>query len=122
MKEMGSPEMIAKYNEGPVGVLTVMENGPMNMGRALTQWFLYSVLIGLFVAYVASLGLAAGAGGMAVFRLTSAVAVLAYGVAQLDEPIWRGVPWATSCKYLIDGLLYGCATGAAFAWLWPGPA
>jgi len=62
MKEMGSPEMIDKFNRGPVGFLAVLPNGPMNMGKSLTQWFIYCVVMSLFVGYIAKLTFAAGAG------------------------------------------------------------
>lgn len=119
MKEMATPEMIEKLNQGPVGFLTVVDNGPMNMGKALVQWFVYSLVVGFCIAYVAGMGLAAGADSMVVFRLTAAVGILAYGIAGFVESIWKGVPWGVSAKFLFDGFLYGMATGGAFAWLWP---
>ena len=54
MKEMCSPEMIEKYNQGPVGHMIILPSGPPRMGKCLTLWFLYSVLISFLVAYVAS--------------------------------------------------------------------
>ncbi len=45
MKEMGSEEMLEKFERGPVGFLTVMQSGPPAMGPRLVQWFLYSVLV-----------------------------------------------------------------------------
>jgi len=39
MKDMGSPEMIAKYKEGPVGFVTVIPSGPPAMGKNLAMWF-----------------------------------------------------------------------------------
>jgi hypothetical protein len=38
-KEMGTPEMVAKLKEGPVGLMSVMPPGPMNMGKFLGLWF-----------------------------------------------------------------------------------
>ena len=35
---------------------------------------------------------------------------------------WKGVSWGITFKFVIDGLLYGLATGAVFAWLWPAAA
>ena len=74
MKDVGSPEMIEKCQLGPVGFLTVVPSGPPGMGKNLIQWFLYSVLISLVVAYVALLGLFLGATYATVFRVTGTVA------------------------------------------------
>ena len=48
-KDMGSAEMIEKYKRGPVGMVTVMPSRPPAMGKYLTMWFLFCVLIGVFV-------------------------------------------------------------------------
>ena len=50
MKQMGSPEMVAKYTEGPVGVVTLKPSGRPTMGANLTQWFVFSLVISYFVA------------------------------------------------------------------------
>jgi hypothetical protein len=119
MKEMGSPEMMAKYKEGPVGWLTLLPNTPPAIGKSLVQWFLHSLIIGVFVAYVLDLSLAAGVEFMAVFRLSATVAFLAYGIGNVTNSIWKAVAWSTTLKYLFDGLLYALTTAATFAWLWP---
>src|SRR5262245_12250880 len=61
MKEMGTPEMIEKLRQGPVGWLTVVPPGGHNIGRSLVQWFLYSLIVGTLVAYVGWNTLGAGA-------------------------------------------------------------
>lgn len=119
MKDLGSPEVKARFDQGPVAFLTVRPNGMPNMGGALGQWFVFSVVVGVIVAYVASLGLPRGADSMMVFRVTGATAWLGYGASQVCDSIWKGVNWTTSWKFVFDALLYGLATGAAFAWLWP---
>lgn len=119
MKEMGSPEMIAKMNQGPVGYMILLPNGPFRIGRSLGQWFVLSIVISFFVAYVAGLGLEPGAETTLVFRMTSSVALLGYGVSAATDSIWKGVSWGVTARFLFDGLVYGIATAAAFAWLWP---
>ncbi len=120
MKEMSSPETLEKYRQGPVGFLTVLPNGPPAMGKSLLQWFFYSVVIGVFVAYLATLaGLGRGAGFLAVFRLTGTAAILAYAVTQIPDSIWKGHRWASTWKFVGDGIAYGLITGATFGWLWP---
>ncbi|MCI0651739.1 MAG: hypothetical protein L0Z55_07635 [Planctomycetes bacterium] len=122
MKEMCTPEMTAKMNQGPVGNMTVLPSGPFSMGKSLLQWFVYSVVIGVFVAYIAGLGLARGADFMAVFRFTGAAAVLGYALSNVCDSIWKGVSWGITAKFIFDGVLYGLATGAVFGWLWPAAA
>jgi hypothetical protein len=119
LKEMTSPEMIAKLNEGPVGFMTVYPNGPMPMGKSLTQWFLFSIVISIFAAYVGTFCLARGADYMVVFRLTGTIAFLGYGVSNVTDSIWKGVSWGVTFKFVIDGLVYGLVTAGAFGWLWP---
>jgi uncharacterized protein with PQ loop repeat len=119
MKDMGSPEMIEKCNLGPVGFMTVIPNGPCNMGKSLLLWFLYSILIGLAVAHAAAVGLGRGAGFAAVFHLTATAALLGYSMGVLPESIWKGQKWSITIKFVCDGVLYGLVTGVTFAWLWP---
>jgi hypothetical protein len=44
VKDMCSPEMQEKYNQGPVGYLTVLPNGQPAMGKNLVLWFLYPLV------------------------------------------------------------------------------
>ncbi len=122
MKEMGSPEMVEKYNRGPVGSMMIHPSGPPAIGRSLVQWFVFSIAIGVFVAYVARLALGAGAGFLPVFRLTGTVAVLGYAVSAIPDAIWKGQSWRITAKYVLDGVVYGLVTGVAFGWLWPDAA
>ena len=119
MKEMGEQAHIDKLNQGPVGFVNIMPNGPWAMGKSLTQWFIFSLVMGACIAYVAGIDLGPGADGMTVFRVTGAIAFIGYGVSGIPDAIWKGGSWVVSMKFLFDGLLYGLATGAAFAWLWP---
>lgn len=119
MKDMGSPEMMEKYNEGPVGFMTVLPNGPPAMGKSLVQWFIYTILVGVFVGYVSAIGHARGAEYMAVFRIAGAVAILGYAVGAIPESIWKGQSWSTTGKFIFDGIVYGLVTAGTFGWLWP---
>ena len=121
MKEMGSEEMLAKFEQGPVGFMTVY-SGPPAIGKSLLQWFLYSLLISVFAAYLTNLAHAPGTDAMAVFRTSGTVAVLAYATASIPNSIWKNLAWGTTMRFVFDGILYGLATGAAFGWLWPGQA
>ena len=61
MNQLKEPEVQEKFNRGPVGFLTVLPNGVPNMGKGLSQWFIYCLVVGLFVAYVCGRTLGAGA-------------------------------------------------------------
>ena len=85
MAHMSSPEFKAKQARGPSFALTILAN--TSMARNLVKWFVYSIVVGLFAAYVASLVLPAGAPYMTVFRVTSTVAfagLRARALAELD--------------------------------------
>ncbi|MCZ6725781.1 MAG: hypothetical protein O7A98_00320 [Acidobacteria bacterium] len=118
MKEMGSPDMLEKYERGPVGLLTVMPSGTPAMPKLLTLWFLYSLLVGVFVAYVTGRTLGADAEYLAVFRLAGTIAFMTYGLSQLVDSIWKGAPWSATAKGVSDGLLYALVTAGTFGWLW----
>lgn len=116
MKEMGSEELIQRFNEGPVGFLTMLPNGLPAFGKNLAAWFLYSVAVGFGVAYLASIAeLATGD----VFRFTGTGAILLYGLNCVVNSIWKNVPWCTTARFITDGVIYGLVTGGVFAWLWP---
>lgn len=119
MKDMSSPEMLEKYRSGPVGTLLVRPNGPPAIGKSLIQWFLFSLLVGLFAGYVGRVSLAPGATYLSVFRITGCVAVAGYAFGYIQDSIWRGVPWKTCLKYLFDSIIYALGTAAIFASLWP---
>jgi len=122
MKDMGSPEMLEKYKNGPVGSMIVIPNGPPAMGKSLVLWFLYTILVGIFVAYVVNLSLGPGADFMAVFRMAGTIGVLAYATAAIPDSIWKGQAWGITAKFIFDGVVYGLVTGATFGWLWPAGA
>ena len=118
-KAMGSAEMIEKYKRGPVGMVTVMPSRPPAMGKYLTMWFLFCVVMGVFVAYLAGRTLHPGSEYLAVFRIAGTVAFLGYGATQLTDSIWKGQAWSATLKHLFDGLVYGLLTAGVFGWLWP---
>ncbi len=119
MKEMGTPEMQEKMKRGPVGFMTVLPNGNCNIGKSLIQWFLLSLVIGVFTAYVCALTLQKGAEFGLVLRIASTLAILGYAFSSIQDSIWKGLSWSISLKFFIDGVVYGLTTGACFAWLWP---
>lgn len=118
-KEMSSPEAIQKFEQGPVGVLTVMQSGPPAMGKSLIQWFVYCLAIGVLVAYLTGRTVGPGAEYLRVFRVASVVAFIAYAGAHPFQSIWNKRRWSTTLRHVADGLVYGLLTGGAFAGFWP---
>jgi hypothetical protein len=118
-QDMRTPEFLEKMKQGPVVVMTVLPNGPMGMGKNLTQWFLYSVVVGVFGAYVAGRALPPGAPYLTVFRFVGVTAFLAYSAALWQMSIWYRRAWITTIKATVDGLIYGLLTAGTFGWLWP---
>jgi len=119
MAAMRTEEHKAKLRSGPVAVLTVMKPGLPQMGAHLTQWFLYSLVVDVFAAYIAGRALGPGAPALQVLRFAGTTAFIAYAVALWQDSIWYKRAWGTSIRYTIDGLVYGIVVGATFAWLWP---
>jgi hypothetical protein len=116
---MRTPEMGAKFNQGPNGIMTVFPVGLPVMPKFLGLWFGYCLIIGLFVAYLAAHTLAPGTNYLEVFRVVGTAAFLAYGLGQLSNGIWKGQPWSGVIKEVVDGLIYGLLTAGTFGWLWP---
>ena len=118
-KEMQQPEIKAKFDAGPVGLLTIFPPGRMKMAKPMIQSFLYYLVISLFAAYVASRTLLAPDEYLTVFRLVGTVAALAYAAGHIQNSIWFGTPWRNTWKHVFDGLVYGLVTAGVFGWLWP---
>ena len=118
-KEMGTEAFIAKMNKGPVAFVTVLPNGPFNMGAQLTQWFVYAIAMGAVAGYVAGLTLGPGAEYRLVFRITSTVAFAGYSLALMQGSIWYKHNWGFTLKTMFDGLVYALLTAGTFGWLWP---
>jgi hypothetical protein len=117
--EMKSPAVIEKYKQGPVGMMTVFPSGPPVMPKFLGMWFVYCLIIGFFVAYLAAHTLPPGTHYPAVFRVVGTAAFLAYGLGNLSNAIWKGQTWSMTIKDVVDGLVYALLTAGTFGWLWP---
>jgi hypothetical protein len=119
MKELGTPEMQARYEEGPVGTMTVLPSGAPAMGKHLALWFGFTLLVSYFAAYLAGRTLVPGTDYLQVFRVVGTAAFLAYGFGEISASIWKGQPWGTTARSLLDALIYGLLTAGTFGWLWP---
>jgi Flp pilus assembly protein TadB len=114
-----TPEFQEKMKKGPAVLMTVWEGGMASMGMNLVQWFIYSVIVGIFAAYVAGRALGPGASYLAVFRFAGVTAFACYTVAHWQDSIWFKRSWGRTFRGTIDGLVYGLLTAGTFGWLWP---
>jgi hypothetical protein len=120
MKDMAGEAMMKKYDEGPVGYLTLVPNGPPKIPVSLLQWFVLSLAVSAVAAILAGkyVGLAPG-GGRAAFYLVGIACFLGYGFGNIQDGIWKGVRWSSVALYLVDSALYAGVSAVTFRWLWP---
>jgi hypothetical protein len=116
---MKDQAFIDKMAKGPLVFMTVAPGGSMNMGSSLALWFLYSVLVSFFSAYVTGRALASGVDYLQVFRFVGTTAFMGYSFALLQNSIWYKRNWGTTLLSMFDGLIYGLLTAGTFGWLWP---
>jgi hypothetical protein len=77
--------------------MTVVEpSAVFSMAPSLLQWFLYSVIVGVFAAYLGGRMLSPGAAYIDVFRLTGTVAFACYSMALMQRSIWYKQSWAAT--------------------------
>jgi hypothetical protein len=98
-----------------VAVLNIKPSGQTSMGKSLMQWFIFSLVVSYFIAYLASRTVAPGTPYLQVFRVVGTIGFLAYAAAQIPAAIWMGKPWSVAWKEVFDGLLYGCMTAERLA-------
>lgn len=118
-KDMRSPEFLERVSKGPVMMLTVMPNRMVSMGRNLSLWFIYCVVVSYFSAYITSRALPPGTHYLQVFRFAGATAFIGYVLALWQMSIWYWRAWSMTIKSTFDGLIYALLTAGTFGWLWP---
>ena len=118
-KERSSKEFIEKINKGPMGFLAMFPPGPPTMGKSLSLWFIYTLIVSVFAAYVADIALDPGAHYLSVFRFTGTTAFAGYSLALMQNSIWYKRAWSATFKSMFDGLLFALFTAGIFGWLWP---
>jgi len=117
--ELRSPEFLARVNDGPNLVLTVLPNGPWTMGRNLVLWFVYLAVVAIFAAYVTGRVLPPGTDYLTVFRIAGTTAFLGFALALWQMSIWYRRALGTTVKATVDGLIYALLVAGVFGWLWP---
>ena len=98
------------------GTVQVWE-GPPKMGPNLACQIVFLLITNFCIAYLSTLGLAAGADFMTVFRFVTTAAFLIYTAAVVPGTIWFKTRLT---GHLIDGVIQAIIVGAIFAWRWPG--
>ncbi len=123
--ECNSPEAKKAWAEGPVGLLYNWKPGA-SMGKNMVLTFLVYIVISVFIAYITwnafrrEGAVALGAPTFAdVMQIAGAAGVVAYAFAFIPNGIWFQVKPRAILMNVIDGVVYGVATGAIFAWRWP---
>jgi len=116
-KEGAKPEMVAKFEEGPVAVLFLKPTGQMQLGPFLLKWVGYVLVVSAVVGYVALAAFDERPEYLAMFQITGVTAWLAYSWAGPADAIWMGKPWKVTFKFMVDGLVYALLTAGSFAWL-----
>jgi hypothetical protein len=118
-KDLNSPETKAKFTEGPVGHMIVLPNGPVFLPKFLILWFVFCLIVGTVVAYLAAHTMTRGATYRHVFGVVGTASFLAYGIGGLSNGVWKGFPWKMVLLEAFDGLIYAMLTAGTFGWLWP---
>jgi len=113
------PEVKKKFDDGPVGFFTVLPSRVPNMGKNMVLSFVYYLVVGILVSYVASRFLEPGVEYLKVFLLVGVVTWLTYGFGVIQDSIWFGKPCSSVIKHLFDSLIYALLTAGVFGWLWP---
>ncbi len=115
---MKTPEGRAKVEAGPIVYLTVQKSGMPNMGIMMAQTLVSSLVISVFVGYLAWHALPPAADYLEVFRITGTATFMAYALGVISESIWFARPWKSLAMNTFDALLYAGVAGGVFGWLW----
>ena len=113
------PQYVERLKRGPVVFLNVMPSGPFNMVPQLTQWFVYTLVVSVFAAYIAGRAVGPGEDYLQVFRFTGTTAFAGYGLALWQQTIWYRRNWAVTLKSNLDAIIYALVTAGIFGSLWP---
>ena len=113
-KEMQSDEYKKKFDEGPVGVITIY--GKLSMGRNLGLTFVYFLVVSFCLAYLAQLHIPAGADFMTVFRFVAPAGLMTFLAAIVQHAIWFH---NRIVGHIIESVLYAAIVAGIFGAMWP---
>ncbi len=115
---MNSPKIQKILEEGPVGHLSVWP-APLTMGDKLVATFLVYLAVSTVIAYLTRVAIPGAAPFAKVFQIAGTAGVLAYCFSFIPNGVWFGAYKRTLVASFIDGIAFGCITGAIFGWCWP---
>lgn len=119
MKQMQDEGMKQKYQRGPVGIITLLAPGMPNMGKHLTLWFAFCLVMSTAFAAIALQTFGLAADPHEAGHLIGLVSFLAFFSGSVMSAIWMGKPWGIVAKDLLDSLIYATVCALTFMWLWP---
>ena len=114
---MKSEKTCKLLEQGPVGHLSVWPT-PLTMGGKMFATFIVYLAVSTLIAYLTRVALPGPAPFAKVFQIAGTAGVLAYCFSFIPNGVWFGAYKRTLVASFIDGIAYGCITGAIFAWLW----
>lgn len=117
-KAMKSEKVSKALEEGPVGHLSTWPT-PLTMGGKLAATLVVYLVVSTLIAYLTRVALPGAASFAKVFQVAATAGVLAYCFSFIPNAVWFGAYTRTIVASFIDGIVYGCMTGAIFAWFWP---
>lgn len=112
-----SKEEQAALSKKPMGLLRVWKD--MGMGRNMALTVVVNLVIGVLIAYLGWEAMGRGASFVKVMQVLGTAGVLAHCFGGMTQNIWYQESRRNMVMCFIDGVIYGMATGAIFAWLWP---
>jgi len=119
-ERMKDPAFVAKMTKGPIVFMNVVPGEPPAMGKPLALWFVYTLVVTFFAAYITSRAVMPGTDYLTVFRFIGTSAFMGYALGQIPESIWWRRRWARTLISVFDSLIYALLTAGVFGWLWPG--
>lgn len=112
-----SKEEVAAMMTRPMGILRVWRG--MGMAGPMVFGFVWSLIIGVLIAYIGHPVLPKGTEFAKVMQVLGTAGVLAYAFGGVVNDVWFQESKRAMVLCFIDGVVYGLITGAIFAWLWP---
>ena len=86
-----NPEWVEKVTAGPPAYVVVLPQSQMlNMGPTLAKNFVYLLVMGVFVGYLASTSLSVGTDYLKVFQVTGTAALLGHSMGAFPKAIFWG--------------------------------
>lgn len=113
-EEMKSEEAAKKFEQGPVGVITVFPG--MTMGRNLALTMVFFLVCSFCIGYLGTMAIGPASTRFDVFRFIATAGLLTFLSAIVQHAIWFR---SRVTGHVIESIAYALIIGAIFAALWP---